>query len=144
MPAAAADISIPRGWLHGNITANERRRGGRTTRCRGHRCLTAAANITPCGRPRECVAADKRRGGEGERRPAAADASQDTAAGRPRRLAPRANGCGGVSPQASGGEGRGSGSLPPRMPPARGRCCGDHGTAAESVHRADSGGGVLH
>ena len=81
-PAAAADISAPRGKPPGNITAYERRGRGSAVRRRGRRRGKAAANVAPRGRPRRCVAADERRGG---------GVAATAAAGRPRRSAP----CGG-------------------------------------------------
>ena len=72
---------------------------------------TAKKISAPHGRPRRCVAEDKRWGGEGERRPVAAEISVPRkrspgdvaaeAAGQPQQLSPRADGRTGMSPQTS-------------------------------------------
>ena len=70
--------------------------------------------------------------GEGKREDERRGRGVDAAAGRPRRLAPRADGRVGVSLRTSGGEGRGSGGPPPRTRPKGGGhgdkygeiCCG--------------------
>ena len=98
----------PGGQPCGCVAADERRGG------EGKWRLATAEISVPRERPRVMLL-QRSQNGRGDRRPVrhvAADKRRgrevDAAAGRPQRLALRADRRGGVSPQTSGGEGRGS------------------------------------
>ena len=111
----------------GCVATDKRREGGAEVRHRGgcQRPVRIAAGEHQHGQAagreerdpslQTSIAADKRRGGEGERRPAAAEISAPRkrlrgdvaaeAARQPQQLSPRADGRAGMSPQTSDGEG---------------------------------------
>ena len=90
----AMENSVPRGQPPAEISALRKRLPGHVVVEVAERPRRSSLREAPRGRPRGYVAASKRRGG-----------GVDAAAGRPRRLASRTDGCAGVSPRTSGGEG---------------------------------------